>query len=337
MNDERKLTTLFLDKVSLEYPIVQAAMGGGIATPELVCAVSKAGGLGSLGISPNSSFKKEIREIKQELAGRPFSVNLLLPLTTKAHVKTILNERVPIVSIFCGYKKGLIKALKDSGCIVMYQIGSIAESAKVIAEGADILIAQGQEAGGHLRGAIPLVELLSSLKTQFPQVPIVAAGGIHNAESTRQVMSLGADAIAAGTRFLMSVESGAHKDYKKKLVAAEQTIITELFGMGWHEKHRVLKNSATEKWINQSGKLPLYVPWVNKSVEPFSKFLPTKIQEKIHQLQSARLPFYSPIVPNSRMHNPQIEYSALYAGQCVNQLKDILPAAMIVKQLADGL
>lgn len=331
------VATNFLERLSIEYPIVQAAMGGGIATPELVCAVSKAGGLGSLGISPISSFKKQIGEIKHEIAKCPYSVNLLMPFTTPEHIHTCVRERIPIVSIFYGFKKGLVKILKEAGCIVAYQVGTIEEARLVVADGADVLIAQGKEAGGHLRGSIPLNMLIPMLRKYFPKTAIVGAGGIHDAETVKMTMSLGADGVASGTRFLMSHESGAHPDYKKRLMDSSNTIVTTLFGMGWHAQHRVLVNKATIKWVNNQGEIPTIISLINKSVEPFSKHIPLSIQTKIHQLQSGRLPFYSPIVPHSQLLAPKIEYSALYAGQCVKHLANILPAELIVKCLARGI
>ena len=330
------MLNILQSKLSIEYPIIQAAMGGGIATAELVCAVSKAGGLGSLGISPIKVFRNEINTIKHELSAQPFSINLLLPLTTSAHIKTVIKQKVPNVSIFYGYKKGLIKALKEAGCVVSYQVGSLQESAKVIAEGADFLIAQGQEAGGHLRGSMPLAALLNNIKHRFPEIPVIAAGGIYNSESVRNAMALGADGISAGTRFLMSTESGAHQAYKQKLIANEQTVVTTLFGMGWSAPHRVLKNEATAKWISQQSPSK-FITCLNKSAEPFAKYLPPYILDKIHQMQSLKLPVYSPIAPNASMMKPRTEYSALYAGQCVSQISDTLPAAKIVQQLAQGL
>lgn len=322
------------DRLSITYPVVQAAMGGGISGPELVCAVSKAGGLGSLGHTSAKSYRDNIQFIKNEPGVGSYSANLLLPLATSEHIKTCIKEKVPIVSLFYGYKKGLIALLKQAGCIVAYQVGSLAEAEKVFADGADIVIVQGYEAGGHIRGTAPLHNLLPIIKERFPDKGIIAAGGVHNGTTASAATSLGADAIAAGTRFLMSEESAAHSLYKRTLVDGNTTVVTSLFGFGWHAPHRVLQNSATEKWLPPDGTPPGWIHPINKGAAVFSKYMPDSLQNFFYKSQSKRMPIYTPMAPNKTMNFvSSIDYSALYAGACVSEINTILPAADIVTEI----
>lgn len=327
------MSTDVSDFLNLEYPIIQAAMGGGVANAKLVCAVSNSGGLGSLGFSDADTFEQEIISIKHTLNNRPYSVNLLMPFVTRAHVRCCIKHKVPVVSIFYGYKKGLIPALQRAGCKVAYQIGSLADAEHVVANGADFLIVQGNEAGGHLCGQQPLAELLPLLKEHFNHLPIVAAGGIHDAVTARHAISLGANGVCCGTRFLMSEESGAHPLYKKKLVESQSTLVTKLFGLGWHAQHRVLKNHATEKWLNGKGVAPLPVSIINQGAGLLSKYFPTKFQDYLFSLQRPGIPFYTPILPNHQMQNPNMQCSALYAGECVSQLTRIAKTEDIISEV----
>lgn len=327
-----------LDRLSVSFPVIQAAMGGGISGPELVCAVSRAGGLGSLGHTSIDNFRKNITAIQRELGVRPYCVNLLLPLATKAHIRACLKQRVPVVSIFYGHKAGLVAALKDAGCMVAYQVGSLGEAERAWSEGAEILIVQGCEAGGHLRGFQPLHLLLAAIKSRCADAVVIAAGGIYNGASAQAALDLGADGVAAGTRFLMSAESMAHREYKAKLVAAKRTVVTSLFGFGWHAPHRVLQNKATEAWTTSDGSSPGWLRPINKSAAIMSRHMPQSAQDFLHSLQTSKVPLYTPIAPTERLrHRANVEVSALYAGECVAEINSIEPAANIVRDIGSSI
>src|SRR5436189_98037 len=106
----------------------------------------------------------------------------------------------------------------------------------------------GRDAGGHVRGTVVALELLERFRAELGDFPVLSAGGVASAEDVRTRLDAGADAVVAGTRFLMSRESGAHPDYKRRLVEADETLLTELFGVGWPAPHRVIPNAATERW-----------------------------------------------------------------------------------------
>lgn len=324
------------DILNIKYPIIQAAMGGGAADSTLVCAVSKAGALGSLGFTSIHTFEREIIKIKNTLGGLPYCVNLLVPFVTGAHIECCIKYKVPVVSISFGYKKGLISALKNAGCKVAYQIGTFSSVSRIVDEGVDFVIVQGNEAGGHLCGKLPLSELITKLKVHFRDLPIIAAGGIYNAKTASNTMLLGADGVSCGTRFLMSAESGAHMQYKQKLVQSNKTLVTTLFGFGWHEQHRVLENKATKKWLSEKCELSLSISMINKMAEIVAKYIPDKVQAYIYSRQRLGCPFYTPILPNTHMEKPNIQYAAMYAGKCVSHLNSIETVDDIVKEISIG-
>ena len=155
------------DFLSIEKPVLQGAMGA-VARHDLVVAVSRAGGLGTLSYLPPNMFKSELDRVRNSLGETTYAANLLLPIIEKAHVEACLESDVPIVSLFYGFDEKIIKALKDAGKIVLFQIGSLKEAQKVFAAGVDGVIVQGVEAGGHVRGKTPLADLLPQIKEMFP-------------------------------------------------------------------------------------------------------------------------------------------------------------------------
>lgn len=327
------MTPNILDQIGLELPILQAAMGGGISGPELVTEVSLAGGLGSLGMTPIAQFRQDITAIQQQLEGRSYAVNLLMPFTTRAHVRCCIEQRVPVVSIFYGFKSGLVDALKQAGCRVLYQVGTVNDAERALGEGADGLIIQGHEAGGHLSSKERLETLLPKVHERFPATFIFAAGGVHNNHTANRLLSLGANGVAVGTRFLMSPESGAHPLYKQKLVSATDTLVTHLFGTGWYAPHRVIANAASRKWLHDGEYDKPLVRGLNRVVEHGSKYMPAALQDWIYHRQNLHLPFYSPTPPTTRHSQPPVECSALYAGECAAAITSLKPAAQTVRDI----
>jgi nitronate monooxygenase len=138
----------------------------------------------------------------------------------------------------------------------IHQCGSVEEAKAAAAAGADAVIAQGVEAGGHVRGTTPMLELLERVRAAV-KIPVLAAGGIIDAGGVRAALDAGATAAVAGTRFLLSDESHAHPDYKQRCLDAGATILTELFGLGWPDApHRVIPNGATLRWLRGTPVVP---------------------------------------------------------------------------------
>ena len=172
------------------------------------------------------------------MSDRPLAVNLLLPFARGAHFEAA--SEADVVVTFWGSPK------RQTAKTWIHQCGSVEEALAARAAGADAVIAQGVEAGGHVRGTVPAAELLARVRESVTDdYPVLSAGGIADASDVKARLDGGAEAVVCGTRFLMTEESGAHPAYKARLIEARETILTELFGAGWPAPHRVVPNEAT--------------------------------------------------------------------------------------------
>lgn len=245
------------DMCGVQYPIFLAGMAA-ISGPQLVAAVANAGGMGVLGglrLAP-LMLRKWLRETRA-LTDQPFGVNVVPqfggPEVFEAQFQVILQERPRILSLFYAedYSADMIPRAKDAGMIVMVQTGTVALARKAIARGADIIVAQGSEGGGHLnRGTIGLMSLLPAILDCAQGRPVLAAGGITTRQDVRAAMSLGASGVLVGTAFLASEESNAHPLYKQKILEAstDDTEYRTGYSFGWTygTPHRVIPNR--DKW-----------------------------------------------------------------------------------------
>jgi NAD(P)H-dependent flavin oxidoreductase YrpB (nitropropane dioxygenase family) len=240
----------------VRYPIFLAGMAA-ISGPKLVAAVSNAGGMGTLGglRLPPQALLKWIRETR-ELTDQPFGVNLVPkfggPEVFEAQFQVILKERPQVLSLFYAEAYGhMIPRAKDAGLVVMVQVGSVKLARLALEQGADIVIAQGSESGGHLnRGTIGLTSLVPSICDIAQGRPVLAAGGITHRHDVRTAMRLGAAGVLVGTAFVASHESNAHPLYKQKIVEAtvDDTEYRTGYSFGWPygTPHRVIPNR--DKW-----------------------------------------------------------------------------------------
>src|SRR5688500_3594811 len=214
-----------LERIGLELPIFQAGMGGGTAGHELAAAVSEAGGLGTIGILEPASLRREL-DAARARTSKPIAVNLLLPFARRGHWEVAGDA--DMVVTFWGRPK------RRTAGIWIHQAGSADEAMAAHAAGADAVIAQGVEAGGHVRGTVPALDLLERTRAALPGgYPVLLAGGVADAADVREALAAGAAGAVAGTRFLLSDESGAHPAYQRRLLEARETLLTELFGGGW--------------------------------------------------------------------------------------------------------
>ena len=321
------------DFLSIEKPVLQGAMGA-VARHDLVVAVSKGGGLGTLSYLPPEAFRKELAQIEDSLEGRAFAANLLMPIISKAHVEACLQSDVPIVSIFYGFSKAIVSALKDANKKVLFQVGSVDEAKLVVAKGADGVIVQGHEAGGHIRGTERLAILLPKVREALPNHLVIGAGGIHDAESAAACRSLGADAVCSGTRFLASPESAAHPSYKQRLISDSSTIVTRLFGVGWRDSHRVMANAATRKWLREDGNEPALLPAVHAVTRVLSRLAGGDGGAALTARQVLSRPLYTPSCLTVEMNEALLEVVALYAGECVREVRELQSAATTVARLS---
>src|SRR3954451_25371433 len=189
-----------LDLRSLDVPIVQAGMGG-VAGHELAAAVSEAGGLGTIG-GVRAPIAGEVAAARR-LTGRPIAVNLLLPFVGRGDAEAA--AKADVVVTFWGVPRRL------AATTWIHQCGSVEEAKAAAGAGADAVIVQGVEAGGHVRGTTPALELLEQVRAAL-KIPVLVAGGIIDAEGVREALDAGAVAAVAGTRFLLSEESHAHPE-----------------------------------------------------------------------------------------------------------------------------
>lgn len=319
------LRTELCRDLGIEVPIVSAPLGGGGAGPELAAAVSNAGGLGLLGMGgvPAPLIREEIRETRKRTS-KPFGVGLLLPFVESGEVEACVEERVPVLMLFWGDVRPHVDKARRAGIPVLVQVGSVDEAKEAAAAGASGVIAQGFEAGGHVRGTTSLAALLPAVVEAVKPLPVIAAGGIADGRGVAAALTLGAQAAMMGTRFVCSEESRASREYKERIVRAraEDTVHTMLFDIGWPDAaHRVLRNKAIEEWEAAgrppSGKRPGEGEIVGRMT-----------------IDGAMTD-----VPRYFVGNPMtdfegdMEYVALYAGHSCSLVNDVKPAAAIVRDV----
>lgn len=226
---------------------------GPAATVELVAAVCEAGGLGSLASSWTSP--EALRNQVRALRGRRFCVNLVLAFPQDERLDVLCDERVPVISFSWGIRPDLVARAHEAGAEVMIQVGSAGAARRAVDAGADIVMVQGIEAGGHVEGELPLRELLAQVEGL--EVPVVAAGGIADSAGAKAAGEAGADAVAAGTAFLVAEEADRHPGYVERLLAAEEAFLTDVFSIGWPDaKHRVLANAALVEGVPAADAMP---------------------------------------------------------------------------------
>jgi NAD(P)H-dependent flavin oxidoreductase YrpB (nitropropane dioxygenase family) len=311
-----------LDLRSLVAPVVQAGMGG-VARHELAAAVSEAGGLGTIA-GVRTPIASEIAAARR-LTGRPIGVNLLLPFLRPADADAA--ALADAIVTFWGTPRRL------AANTWIHQCGSVEEAKAAAAAGADGVIAQGVEAGGHVRGSTPMLELLERVRAAV-KIPVLAAGGIIDAEGVRATLDAGAVAAVAGTRFLLSDESYAHPGYKQRCLDASETILTELFGLGWPDSpHRVIPNAATRRWLRGDPRGPRWIRAANRLTAPVVNRIPMAVQARAIKTQRPSQPFLGPQPPTADGPINLLDSGPLYAGANVTRLTDIRPAAELVKTL----
>jgi nitronate monooxygenase len=323
------------DRLSLEHAVVQAPLGGGIAGAELASAVSRAGGLGSVcTILDPDAFRGELRRCRELCESRPFSANLLFPAMRREHVEICIAETVPVVSLFYGFDRALVRALHDAGSIVLHQVGSVEQGRRALDDGADVLVAQGAGAGGHVLAEAPLDQLLSPLRDLAQGLPVLASGGIHDRASAERAVQLGAAGVWAGTRFLLTHESQAHDVYKARLLEATETLETQLFGMGWHALHRVVPNAATRRWCSSDPLGPAWLRAVQRATEWTARFTSDRSVAALVAAQRVGRPFFTPLALVRGMNPDWVDVTPLYAGKAVAEIRELRSAADVTRELS---
>lgn len=202
------------------------------------------------------------------------------------------------------------------------------------AAGADAVIVQGVEAGGHVRGSTPALELHERVRAALPaDYPTLIAGGIADREDVRLALEAGASAAVAGTRFLLSDESRAHPQYKQRSLDATETVLTELFGLGWPAPHRVAHNAATQHWLADDPRGPRLNRALNRLSAPTARFMPASIQSRLAHAQRPGSRLLTPIGPTDDGPAGLVDAGPLYVGETVARIHEVRPAAEIVASL----
>jgi NAD(P)H-dependent flavin oxidoreductase YrpB (nitropropane dioxygenase family) len=315
-----------LERLGVEAPVVQAGMGGGLSRHELAAAVSEAGGLGTIAVNGAAAIRRELA-MARALTGRPLAVNVLLPFARRDWFAAAAEADAVVT--FWG------KPRRRTPGIWMHQCGSVAEARAAQAAGADGVIVQGVEAGGHVRGTTPALQLLEEVRETLPaEYPLLLAGGVAGREDVRTALEGGAVAAVAGTRFLLSEESRAHPDYQQRLLDARQTILTELFGAGWPAPHRVVPNAATEKWLRGDLRGPRANRLLNRLLAPGARYVPPSLQARMVRAQHPGSRLLSPAGPIDDGPPKLVDAGPLYAGETVKRIDEIRPAGDLVRELA---
>jgi nitronate monooxygenase len=319
------LKTALCRQFGIEHPIFSVGMGGGMAGPELTAAVSNAGGCGVFGGGglPAPYIREQLRRLRT-LTDKPFGVNIILPLLQEGQIETCLDEKVPILVLFWGDAKPYVEEAHRRGTKVFIQVGSVAEAQAAAAAGVDAIIAQGVEAGGHVKSTTSLSTIVPAVVEAVKPLPVIAAGGIANGRGVVAALSLGAQAVSMGTRFVASEEAQIIRAYKERIVKsqAEDTVYTLLFDIGWpNAAHRVLRNTAYNEWESAgqpaTGKRP-----GEGSIAGTMPLAGTTIEA----------PKYG-IFPPMPGFTGDMEQIALYAGESCRLINDIKPAAQIVRDI----
>ena len=318
------MKTILCDRLGVDLPIIQAAMGGAVG-PALAAAVSNAGGLGML--APWSAeidvVRRQIRETRA-LTSRPFGVNLNPEFPQEERLAVCLDEGVPVISFFWRDASLLVSRAKMAGAIVLHTVDSAASAKRAIDSGVDIIVAQGWEAGGHVRGTVATMALVPAVVDAVSPTPVVAAGAIADGRGFAAALALGAAGAWIGTRFLASHEAAIHPRYRERLLAASENdtvFLEDLFNIGWpNAPHRTLRNQTVEAW-EAAGRPP-----------------------------SGKRPGEGEVIATSRSRGPIVRYRSftpgpdvegdidalsLWAGQGVGLVSRLQSAGDIVREIAE--
>jgi nitronate monooxygenase len=306
---------------SLKYPIFEAPHG--LATgSDLAIAVANAGAMGALALTMRST--DEARTLVSKVRGATkgtFFVNYILR-EDAASVKIALDAGAPVVQFSWGMPtKEVVSAVHTASAKMGIQVSGAESARSALDLGADYLVCQGIEAGGHVQANRGLYETLPEVLREAGHVPVIAAGGIGNGQGIRQALLAGASGAMLGTRFVATAESNAHPAYQRALLAAhaKDTVLTTCFQGGWpNAPHRALRNRSFSMWDAAGCPPPGRRPGegdVLATRPDGSKILRYQTASYDRELRGA------------------VEECALYAGLGVDFVKDLPPANELIERL----
>ena len=311
------IRTAFTDLVGCTVPIQQAAIGS-LANVRLAAAVADAGGLGLVSVAglPPDLLTNVLRDLRSRTRGAT-GCNFTMPFVEDdvAECVTIAAQHVRVIDFFWGEPdEALVSTVHRHGALACWQIGSVEEAAAAERAGCDFIIAQGIEAGGHVRGRIGVLPLLGRVLDAV-HIPVLAAGGIADGRGLAAVLAAGAAGARIGTRFVASVEADAHPIYVQALIdaSAEDTVYTDRFSVDWpNAPHRVLRSS----------------------IEAAEAFDGDIVGERTNRYTGQRFPVKRWAIGTAlRTTTGAIEAMALWAGEGVGSVQALQPAGHIVPEI----
>jgi NAD(P)H-dependent flavin oxidoreductase YrpB (nitropropane dioxygenase family) len=310
-----------LATLKAEKPILSAPMGGA-AGPDLVAAVCNAGGYGVIPLwgKPADQVVAGIGQLRA-LTDQNFSVNLNLSFPYREQLEACIDCGVHGVSLFWGMEPKAIARAKAAGLIVLMSVGSAAEARIAADAGADVIVAQGWEAGGHVWGQVSTMALIPAV-VDAVDIPVVAAGGIADGRGMAAALMLGASGVWIGTRLLASREATIHDIYRSRLLEASEADTQwahDLYDINWPDApHRALGNSTSQAWTEAG----CPAPGSRQNEKEVIGHRPNG--EPVIRYQS-----YTPLPQTSG----DVEAMSLWSGQGVAQVREIAPAADIIEEI----
>lgn len=310
-------------KFHLKTPIINAGMAF-VAGPELAAAVANAGGLGMLGgaMVPAEGLRLMIGATRS-MTGKNFGVDLIGEFIDDSHVQVLIDEKVAVAVFFWSAPSAAqVKRLKKAGVAFWMQVGTVIEAKKAAELGAEAIIVQGSEAGGHNRSEGALGTLLPAVRDAVPGLPLIAAGGISDGAGMAAALLRGAEAVWCGTRFLASKEADAHEGYKQRVLKAKAggTAITTVFGPEW-------PGQPLRTLINEAVRIS-----AGREDEALAEAQGQTIGTTILGGQSMPVPRYSAILP-TRAFDADLEWACLTAGETAANIQSIESAGDIIRNM----
>ncbi|MDJ0394142.1 nitronate monooxygenase [Rhodococcus sp. G-MC3] len=334
------LTTRLTELVGIEHPVVQTGMGW-VAGPKLVAATSNAGGLGILASATMTYPELEAAIAKTKSAtDRPFGVNIRADASDAAQrVDLLIREDVRVASFALAPRPELIATLKDAGLIVIPSIGAAKHAVKVAGWGADAVIVQGGEGGGHT-GPVATTLLLPSVLDAV-DIPVIAAGGFFDGRGLAAALAYGASGVAMGTRFLLTQESSVPDAVKRRYLSSglDGTVVsTRVDGM----PHRVLRTSLVER-LEQSSRATGFVHAARNAAR-FKKMTgmswPTMIRDGLAMRHGKDLSWAqvmmaanTPMLLKAGLVDGNTDAGVLASGQVVGLLDDLPTCADLIEAI----
>ena len=241
------MKTRITELLEIEYPVIQGGMAW-VAEHNLAAAVSEAGGLGLIGgaNAPGEVVREEIRKARA-ITKKPFGVNVMLMSPHADDVaRVVVEEDVKVVTTGAGNPEKYMEMWKKAGIKVIPVVASVAMAKRIERMGADAVVAEGMESGGHI-GELTTITLVPQI-VDAVSIPVIAAGGIADGRGIAAAFMLGAEAVQMGTRFVVAKESTVHDNYKQRLIKASD-IDSTVTGRSHGHPIRCLRNQMTREYL----------------------------------------------------------------------------------------